>query len=179
MSRIFVRNLSDVTISEVKPGIGTFNIPPKDRIEIFDNKQKQKMPNGDEVEYVYTTAKQVADSIVLDRGRGDLEVELEETNEEKKAREDREKAAKETSDLNRKVDSDARIAKAESVIALAKLAVTEAEAKLAAVKEEEAAREKEYQEKLKKEADAKKAEAKVEADALKRDKKDSGTGANA
>lgn len=167
MSRVFVRNLSDVLISEVKPGIGTFNIPAKDRIEIFDNKQKQKMPNGEEIEYVYTAVKVVADSIVRDRDRGDLAVEVEEASEEKKAREDKEKAAKETSDLNRKVDSDARIAKAEAEVTKAEAALVEAKAKLVAVKEEEVAREKEYQRQQKKLADDAKAVEKARVDALR------------
>ena len=74
---IFVKNNSAQDITEDKPGLGHFVIPAGERIEIVDFIQEAELPNKDKVKYVHTTARAIAESLVRDRGRNDLEVQLE------------------------------------------------------------------------------------------------------
>ena len=74
---IFVKNKTDHDITEDKPGLGHFVIPAKERIEIKDFMQETELPNKDKIKYVHTTARAIAESLVKDQGRNELEVQLE------------------------------------------------------------------------------------------------------
>jgi len=73
--RYFVRNLTDKKIIEFKPGIATFEFPPGTRVEILDVMEREGV--------LKHSAKEVAESLVLDFQRGGLVIEVEDVVEKK------------------------------------------------------------------------------------------------
>lgn len=74
--RVLVVNKGDTEVKEYKPGIGNFVIKPGEKLEVFDYTSKVKLPNGKEIDYVYSTAREIANSIVADSGVKSLSVEI-------------------------------------------------------------------------------------------------------
>lgn len=77
MKSYYIVNEGDVLVRELKPGVGEFIFPVKERVKIEDFKERIKVPaTGKEIEYVRHTAEDLAKSIIQDSGNARLKLKV-------------------------------------------------------------------------------------------------------